>query len=77
MGENKKPIGFNNFYCRKHQFYGPCDICRELNGVCDYRSVFRLQWCDYFNPCPICDRKNTTACDTCRVQPVKAVAECL
>ncbi len=66
MGKNKKPKGFENFYCRKHQFYGPCDKCRKLNGACDYRYVFRLEGREYFNPCPICDRKNTDACKECR-----------
>lgn len=69
IGENENipAWGFKNFYCRKHQFYGPsCEWCMELNGVCDYAGVFRCNWGLNFNPCPICDRKNTDACKDCR-----------
>lgn len=66
MSRNKKPGGFKNFYCRKHQFYGPCEMCMELNGVCDYARVFKCSKRPDFNPCPICDRKNTGACMDCR-----------
>lgn len=69
-GENIPAWGFKNFYCRKHQFYGPsCQKCIELNGVCDYARVFECNKWPGFNPCPICDRKSTDACTDCRETP--------
>lgn len=65
--ENIPAWGYKNFYCRKHQFYGPsCKACMELNGVCDYARVFKCSKWPNFNPCPICERKNTDACKDCR-----------
>lgn len=64
---NKKLKKFKKFYCRKHTFYGPCDKCEALNGVCDYQGVFDRENRSNFNPCPICEYKNTDKCDICRV----------
>lgn len=64
---NKKLKKFKKFYCRKHTFYGPCDKCEALNGACDYQGVFDRENKSNFNPCPICEYKNTDKCDVCRV----------
>jgi len=63
---NRKLKKFKRFYCRKHTFYGPCDKCIALNGVCDYEGVFERENKPRFNPCPICAYKNSEKCGSCK-----------
>ena len=74
---NRKPKKYKHFYCRKHSFYGSCTKCIALNGSCDYEGVFQRENKPKFNPCPICEYKNTDKCSACKEQLYQLCATAL
>lgn len=58
-------MGKSFFKCWKVSLYRSCKNCDLLNGGCDYRMVFSHKDKPYYNPCPICENKDTGICFDC------------